>query len=58
MKAKDLAAILLQYPEFEVTGMLSTSLLGERPVYLQGTVEGYDIGHSDKVVNLSLREKD
>lgn len=56
MKAKDLAAILLQYPEFEVTGTATVDLGAME--YFHVFVDGYDIGHSDRVVNLSLREKD
>jgi hypothetical protein len=57
MKAKDLAELLLQYPDFEVQGCFcdtsNCTIEHYYPNYYKFNVIGIaDIGHSDKVIIL------
>lgn len=57
MKAKDLAAILLQNPEFEVRATLAIESLGSVD-YHTASVVSHDVGHSDRKIMLILEESD
>lgn len=57
MKAKDLAALLLEHPDFEVVGCyVDTSKCDTEhlwPEYITFTISGVaDVGYSDKVIVL------
>lgn len=61
MKAKELAELLLQYPDFDVEGLYETinEDFGYYPTYEAFTVNGIaDIGYSDKVIKLNCEIKD
>lgn len=53
MKAKDLAAILLQNPEFEVEGAIAIESLGIVD-YHTASVKSHDVGYSDRKIKLLL----
>lgn len=60
MKARELAELLLQHPDFEVEGISETFNLqfGNYPIYTNFTIDGIaDIGHSDKVIILDCNLK-
>jgi hypothetical protein len=49
MNAKELAEMLLQYPDFEVSYM---SFNQKQEMFIYYSIIGMDVGHSDKIINL------